>query len=178
MLIVKFVCVHPKIQLHEFQFAQVQIFFKQETYVEIVFENLKYHYSSRRLFLLYNFSLRTTTVDNFDPQADTGYCLCLYFHNIEMHKMRVKDENRQDNDFLYDPSYTSGQRSGADYLRSNNVKITFCGFRTKNEICSGGGIWHPIKAHLCQKTICININHFYQNFVHFTLSILDSLTHK
>ena len=40
----------------------------------------------------------------------------------------------------YDPLHTSDHGSGADYLRSNYVQITFCGFQTKNEICSEGYI--------------------------------------
>ena len=69
----------------------------------------------------------------------------------------------------YDPLHTSYQRSSADYLRSNNVKITFCGFRNKNETYSEGYVLHPIKTHLCQEKIFIDINHFDQNFIPFTL---------
>ena len=62
--------------------------------------------------------------------------------------------------FIYDPLPTSGKGFTADYLRLSKVKITFCGFRTKNENCSEGYFLHPIKACLDQKSICIDINLF------------------
>ena len=81
-------------------------------------------------------------------------------------------------DCLYDPLHTSGQRVDADSLRSNSCKITFCGFRTKNETCSEGCIWHPIKATLYQKTIFIDKKHFYENFFPLCCKFLTLLTHK
>ena len=90
----------------------------------------------------------------------------------------IDQTKRPFQDFVCDPLHTSDQESGADYLRSNNVKITFCGFHNKNEICLEGCIWHPIKAHLCQKSIFIDINYFYQTLLILHCKSLTLVTHK
>ena len=71
--------------------------------------------------------------------------------------------------FICDPNCTRVVRDLALIIYGEIMsKSLFVGLRTINEICSEECIWHPIKAHLCQKTIWIDINHFYHNFVHFT----------
>ena len=46
---------------------------------------------------------------------------------------------------VYDPLHTSAHWIGANTLPSRFVKITFCGFQTKNEIVQGGELEVPSK---------------------------------
>ena len=62
---------------------------------------------------------------------------------------------------------TSDQRVRVDFFLLDNSKIKFYGFRNKNETCSEGYVLHPIKAHLCQETIFIDINLFTIYELHF-----------
>ena len=76
-------------------------------------------------------------------------------------------------DHIYDSLQSSGQRLEWNILPLSNVKFAFCGFRTKNETCSDGFFGHPIKAYFCQKSIIIEVNHFWIIFINFKLKLLD-----